>query len=292
MPSRRGRTTRCTAPASPAGASTARVGAAPARTTSTAGARSHCPRHGLRIQVAAPRGGAGRPHRALELCAQRLGAASAAGDVVAHVGHHRRPRRGREQVVEGQHAPGLGGRHDQAAADVVEGAAAHPADAVLHRVQRRQQQVPLLDGRRPAARGRCVRRARRRARRPPSRCREARAARRSPRAPRRSGSGPTTWMSKGGYASTALEADRRRLELRRARLRVGRVDRQVVGRDLVREMQRHEGEAGAQAGSMCTGATTRRGASARAPAGPRRSPRRAASSGETSMVSPRRIGDW
>ena len=44
-----------------------------------------------------------------------------------------------------------------------------------------------------------------------------------------------------------LDADRRRLELGRAGLRIGRVDRQEVGRDVVLEVERHERQARPQA---------------------------------------------
>src|SRR6476620_8464539 len=48
----------------------------------------------------------------------------------------------------------------------------------------------------------------------------------------------------GGYGvSQLLDPDRRGLELGCARLWVGRVDRQQVGRDVVLEMERHEGKA-------------------------------------------------
>src|SRR5689334_22240744 len=40
-----------------------------------------------------------------------------------------------------------------------------------------------------------------------------------------------------------LDLDRRGLELRCTRLRIGGMNRQYVGLDLVREMQRHEGQA-------------------------------------------------
>ena len=76
--------------------------------------------------------------------AQLLGPGQAAGDVVADVGHDRRPGRGRQQRVERGHAVGLGRRHGQPAADVAQRGLADVADAVLQRVQRRQQQVAML----------------------------------------------------------------------------------------------------------------------------------------------------
>ena len=82
----------------------------------------------------------------LELTAQRLGALAAAGDVVADVQHAPGTRHGGEQRVEGGDAVGVGRRHHEPLADVVERAFADPADARLDRLQRRQQQVTLRPG--------------------------------------------------------------------------------------------------------------------------------------------------
>ena len=64
----------------------------------------------------------------------------------------RRPRLEREERVEAGHAIGLGGRHAQAAADLVEGRLADPADARLDRVERRQEEVPTIARRVPSPR--------------------------------------------------------------------------------------------------------------------------------------------
>ncbi len=93
------------------------------------------------------------PERRRQRLAERLGPAHAAGDVVAHVGHGSGPRCGRKQVVEGEHPPRLGRRHDQPLADVVHRATADPADAVLDGVEGGQQEMALLLRRRhPATR--------------------------------------------------------------------------------------------------------------------------------------------
>ncbi len=84
----------------------------------------------------------------------------------------------REQGVEARDAVGLGGRDRQPPADVVERARADPADARLHRVQRRQQQVALVAGGVAAARGVAVGLRPRRA--DPGRLRRAEHARRPP----------------------------------------------------------------------------------------------------------------
>ncbi len=76
-----------------------------------------------------------------ELGAQPRRSAEATGEVVADVRDHRRPRLGRDQVVERRDTPGLGRRHAQAPADVLERTAADPPDAILHGVQGGQQQI-------------------------------------------------------------------------------------------------------------------------------------------------------
>ena len=72
-----------------------------------------------------------------------------------------------------------------------------------------------------------------------------------------------------------LDPDRRRLELGRAGLGVRRVDRQVVGRDVVLEVERHEREARAAAPRR-RGPAPRPGRAARRRAPARRRPARAA----------------
>ena len=68
-----------------------------------------------------------------------------------------------------------------------------------------------------------------------------RAPRRSPRAPRRDGGASSSLRSANG-----VDPDRGRLELRRARARVGGVDRQHVRVDELGEVQVHEREPGPQ----------------------------------------------
>ncbi len=134
---------------------------------------------------------AGRAELALEPGAELFGAAQPAGEVVADMGDRERARRGREQVVEGDDA-GVGGRHGEPLADVVERPFAHPADAILDGMESRQESRA---GRAPPGRrGRSSRRARCRAWRPPA----GRAAPRRPSTAARSsaeGSAPCTWMS-------------------------------------------------------------------------------------------------
>ncbi len=100
-------------------------------------------------------------------------------------------------MIEGDDAPGLGGRDGQAAADVVERAAADPPDSILDGMQRRQEQVaPILRllQSRPAKR---ASHAPRFARPRPILTRAARAADRRPRAPRCSAQPPTMCRSTG-----------------------------------------------------------------------------------------------
>src|SRR5205085_10591707 len=75
---------------------------------------------------------------------QRLRALQPAREVVADVDDARRARLEREHVVEARDAVRLRRRHAQATADVRERAFADPADAPLHRAQRRQEQVALV----------------------------------------------------------------------------------------------------------------------------------------------------
>ena len=107
---------------------------APGRTARGTGCAATSPAVGVELALGA--------EALLELRDQLLGAVAAAGDVVAHVDHARRarldaraarrtsPRRRRRRAAR------------QALADVIEAARADPADALLHRAQRRQQQVP------------------------------------------------------------------------------------------------------------------------------------------------------
>ena len=94
--------------------------------------------------IAAVPGRRPRPARAIrvEVPADGFGAGEPAGDVVADMGDGRRSRRRREERVERRHAVGLGGRHGQALADVVQARLADPADPGLERVERREQRGP------------------------------------------------------------------------------------------------------------------------------------------------------
>lgn len=94
---------------------------------------------------------------AVELLTELLSAREATGDVVTNVNDGARLRLGPEQMVEGDHAPGLRRWDGQATADVVEGAATDPAHSILNRVERRQEQVaPILDFSQTAARNPCL----------------------------------------------------------------------------------------------------------------------------------------
>ena len=130
------------------------VGMTPALETSAAGACSQRPRQGLRSQVAEPSafGMPAGPSVRFQILADAAGAAGEAGDVVAHVDDARWPWLEREQGVEAGHAVGLGGRHAQSAADLVERRLADPADPRLDGVERRQQEVAPI-ARRVAAPG-------------------------------------------------------------------------------------------------------------------------------------------
>ena len=89
---------------------------------------------------------------ALELGHQLLRAARDARHVGAHVRDHGRLGLEREQRVERRDAVGLRRRDREPPADVVQRAPADPADARLHRVQRREQEVALRPRGVPAAR--------------------------------------------------------------------------------------------------------------------------------------------
>ena len=125
----------------------------PAFTSRAAGARSQRPRHGLRCHVTLPSraGSPAGPRRAGKIVAEGFGAGEAARDVVADVRHGRGTRLRSQQGIERGHAPGLGRRHGQATADVAQRGLADPADACLHGVERRQQQVAHVTGGMPAA---------------------------------------------------------------------------------------------------------------------------------------------
>jgi hypothetical protein len=88
----------------------------------------------------------------LELLAQRGRPDRATGHIVAHMKHTRRTRRGREQRIEGRDAPRVGRRHAEAETHVLEARLADPADALLERAERGEQQVALL-ARHPSADG-------------------------------------------------------------------------------------------------------------------------------------------
>ena len=92
-----------------------------------------------RVLVAGRRARRSEPR--LELIADPLRAQQPAREVVADVGDDRRARRRRQQRVERRDAVRLRGRDGEPLADVVQGAAADPADARGHGLERRQQQV-------------------------------------------------------------------------------------------------------------------------------------------------------
>ena len=210
--------------------------------------------------------------------------------------HRRRPWFDREHRVEGRDAVGLGGRHRQPLADVAQAAGADPPRARLQRVQRRGAAGAAAR----APRGRRERRGPRASivRSPPrpARGRRCRGPRRRRRVRRRvaSASGRTrsTAALRPHRLGDLLDPDRARLELGRPGLRIGGVDRQHVGVDLVGEVQRHEREPGPQA-AVDAHRDLERPAPRGHPARPHPRPRRAvrASSGDTSIVSPRRSGD-
>ena len=160
----------------------------------------------------------------LEVAAERFRAVHAAGDVVAHVHDRRRSRRHREHGVERRDAVGLGRRHRQPLADVIQRAFADPADARVHRVQRGQQHVAGAARRRLPAQRRIDDRV------------DGLAL-----VGRRHGAGNQVQVHQ-----TSFDADGRRLEFGGARLGIGRVDREHVRVDLVRKVQGHEREPRAQ----------------------------------------------
>jgi hypothetical protein len=91
-----------------------------------------------------------RPVGPLQFAADTPRTAGETRDVVADVDDARWPGLEREKGVEAGDAVGLGGRHAQAAADLVEGWLADPADARLDGVERRQQEVAPVARRMPS----------------------------------------------------------------------------------------------------------------------------------------------
>ncbi len=150
----------------------------PAAWTRTAGARSQRPRHGLADHPVAsppePRVGRERGHQLLAPPFTRHARSSQTWTTVFGRSSHA------EHRVEGRDAVGLGGRHLQALARVVEAALADPSDARLQRVEHGRSSVRWSSGR-----ARDAEVARGAARRRPSRSRAGRAPRRPPRVPRR-----------------------------------------------------------------------------------------------------------
>ncbi len=176
-----------------AGASTSTRGGAPASTTMAAGARSHTPRQGERCQVALP-SSVGAPSGPSAATTDPAPCAMQARSTQTCTTRRRPGRRG-QQGVEGEHAVDLGRRHGQPLGDVVQRALAHPADAVVHGVQRGQELRPELVRGRPPAEGH-VAVVRHLAPHRPSRTRAGRAARRRPlarppSAGRRGSAGPS-----------------------------------------------------------------------------------------------------
>jgi len=83
-----------------------------------------------------------RRERPPKICADVFRAREPAGDVVADMRHRRRSRPGREERIERRDAIGLGGWHGEPLADVVEARLADLADAILERMEHREEQVP------------------------------------------------------------------------------------------------------------------------------------------------------
>ena len=165
---------------------------------------------------------------------QGLRAGAAAHEVVADVQHPGCPRLEREQRVEGGDAVDVGGRDRQPPRDVVERAGADPSGVLVERVQRRQQLVALRAGGVAAVGGVPVLDPVRAGPLDIGGPRNASTAARSSvvgSASRRRRSTLPVDLAAGtrGLVDVAVQlvdADRRRLELRRARLRIGGVDRQ------------------------------------------------------------------
>ena len=161
----------------------------------------------MRSQVDRPSrtGSPAGPTARVEVRAQLLRAGQPAGDVVADVGHDRRPRVRREEGVEGRDAVRLGRRDGQPLADVVEGRLADPADPRLDGVEGRQELRASGAGRVAAARGVAVDRADRAARRPSPISGGPRTASTAARSAGEA-SGPMTWRSIAASLATRRRA--------------------------------------------------------------------------------------
>src|SRR5205807_9169003 len=83
----------------------------------------------------------GWPESPLQVLDQLVGAAAAAGDVVAHVQDPARAWRHGEQRVEGGYPERIGRRHAETLADVIERPFADPSHPGLHRLESRKKQV-------------------------------------------------------------------------------------------------------------------------------------------------------
>ena len=94
-----------------------------------------------------------------------------------------------------------------------------------------------------------------------------------------------------GWRPRLLDADRGGLELGRAGLRIGGVDREDVRLDVVLEVEGHEGQAGRSEGSSRTGASIEPRREVMRTRSPSARSIEAASSGEMSSDSPRRSGE-
>ncbi len=128
-----------------AGASTRSRDFSPAEVTSTAGARSHRPRHWLRSQIARPpeQGEAARTKRAFQFGTKFVRAARDTRNVIADVGYDRRTRLEGKHSIERRHAINFRGGNVQAQRDIVECAGADPADAILDGMEHGQKAMPL-----------------------------------------------------------------------------------------------------------------------------------------------------
>ena len=189
------------------------------------GARSHWPRQGLRYHVAEPSSDERRPRgRSAPRAARSSSSAPWQRQAMSSQTWttRARPRLEREERVEGRDAVGVGGRHGQPPADVVERAGADPADPLLQRPERGQQQVPPRAGRVAAVRP-CSRRRPRAARRPPSPRRAAPSTASSAARSRGVGSASgTSWRSIRPAAGSPVSAARARARLARSSRRGSR----------------------------------------------------------------------
>src|SRR5207245_143187 len=82
-----------------------------------------------------------------ELATESLRTRAQAGDVIAHVDRQRGTRLQGQQGVAGGDAVGVGRGDGQAGAEVAQRPFADPADPILNRMQRGQEQVTLGAGR-------------------------------------------------------------------------------------------------------------------------------------------------